>query len=275
MIWHATFPQLHAGIAVNVSGRQLLDPAFVSVVNETLARTGLDPHSLTLEITESILAADTGRVIAMLDELRRVGVRIAIDDFGTGYSSFAALSELPVDTLKIDKRFIDKILDDQRGRGLVEAIVRIAQTLELDTIAEGVERSEQQQSLIELGCQHLQGYLFARPMPADDTYAYLEEPHKPTPSRLAGWCGGLEPAWARSQPRRWPNPPMGWRCLDALASGRDRPKPWRRLCATSEMASDGSGGLSGGLSVRSGSHFPRLQRREQPEVVTREGAFAA
>jgi diguanylate cyclase (GGDEF)-like protein/PAS domain S-box-containing protein len=174
MIWHATFPQLQPGIAVNVSGRQLLDPGFVNIVKKTLARTGLDPHSLTLEITESILAADTSRVIAMLDELRRVGVRIAIDDFGTGYSSFATLSELPVDTLKIDKRFIDKILDDTRGRGLIEAIVRIAQTLELDTIAEGVERSEQQQSLVELGCEHLQGYLFARPMPADDTRAYLE-----------------------------------------------------------------------------------------------------
>jgi diguanylate cyclase (GGDEF)-like protein/PAS domain S-box-containing protein len=174
MIWHATFPQLQPGIAVNVSGRQLLDPAFVTVVKATLARTGLDPHSLTLEITESILASDTGRVIAMLDELRRVGIRVAIDDFRTGYSSFATLSELPVDTLKIDKRFIDKIHDDKHGRGLVEAIVRIAQTLELDTIAEGVERQEQQQSLIELGCEHLQGYLFARPMPADDTRAYLE-----------------------------------------------------------------------------------------------------
>ena len=173
-IWHANFPQLHAGIAVNVSGRQLLYPAFVRVVDETLARTGLDPHSLTLEITESILAADSSRVVAMLDELRRVGVRIAIDDFGTGYSSFAALSELPVDTLKIDKRFIDNLLRDQRGRGLVKAIVAIAQTLELDTIAEGVERSEQRQVLIELGCQHIQGYLFARPMTADDTFAYLE-----------------------------------------------------------------------------------------------------
>jgi diguanylate cyclase (GGDEF)-like protein/PAS domain S-box-containing protein len=184
-IWHANFPQLHAGIAVNVSGRQLLDPAFVRVVDETLARTGLDPHSLTLEITESILAADSSRVVAMLDELRRVGVRIAIDDFGTGYSSFAALSELPVDTLKIDKRFIDNLLRDQRGRGLVKAIVAIAQTLELDTIAEGVERSEQRQALIELGCQHIQGYLFARPMTADDTYAYLENLTRPQHHREA------------------------------------------------------------------------------------------
>jgi diguanylate cyclase (GGDEF)-like protein/PAS domain S-box-containing protein len=174
MIWHATFPHLRPGIAVNVSGRQLLDPGFVNLVKGALTRTGLDAHSLTLEITESILAADAGRVVAMLDELRRLGVRIAIDDFGTGYSSFATLSELPVDTLKIDKRFIDKVLDDKRGRGLVEAIVRIAETLELDTIAEGVERSEQRDSLVELGCGYLQGYLFARPMPADHVRTYLE-----------------------------------------------------------------------------------------------------
>jgi diguanylate cyclase (GGDEF)-like protein/PAS domain S-box-containing protein len=174
MIWHATFPQIQTGVAVNVSGRQLVDSSFVTVVKETLTRTGLDPHALTLEITESILAADTGRVIAMLDDLRRIGVRIAIDDFGTGYSSFATLSDMPVDTLKIDKRFIDKILNDRRGRGLVEAIVRIAHTLELDTIAEGVELPQQQQSLIELGCEYLQGYLFARPMPAQDICAYLK-----------------------------------------------------------------------------------------------------
>jgi PAS domain S-box/diguanylate cyclase (GGDEF) domain len=173
-IWHATFPQLHTGIAVNVSGRQLLDSGFVRVVNETLAGTGLDPHFLTLEITESILAADSGRVIAMLEELRRIGVRIAIDDFGTGYSSFATLSDLPVDTLKIDKRFIDNLLHDRHGRGLVQAIVNIARTLELDTIAEGVELSEQRQWLIELGCEHIQGYLFARPMPGEETCAYLE-----------------------------------------------------------------------------------------------------
>ena len=171
--WRATFPEFQIGIAVNVSGRQLLDPAFVRVVNETLACSGLEPHLLTLEITESILSAGSGRAIAMLEELRCIGARIAIDDFGTGYSSLAALAELPVDTLKIDKRFIDNLLDDRHGRGLVQAIVRIAQTLGLDTIAEGVELSEQQRCLVELGCEHIQGYLFARPMPGADTCDYL------------------------------------------------------------------------------------------------------
>ncbi len=178
MIWHATYPQLRCGIAVNVSGHQLLEPTFERTVREILTRTGLDPHLLTLEITESVLANDSARVIATLEQLRELGIRVAIDDFGTGHSSFAVLADLPVDTLKIDKRFVDGLLRDRRGHGLIEAIVGIADTLELSTIAEGAEQPEQQQALNVLGCQYIQGYLFARPMPAGQALEYLERQHR-------------------------------------------------------------------------------------------------
>jgi predicted signal transduction protein with EAL and GGDEF domain len=173
-IWHVRWPDISPSIAVNVSGLQLVHPGFVGDVAEALAAAGLDASSLTLEITESILSSDPARVIAVLNRLRLTGVRIAIDDFGTGYSSLAALAELPVDELKIDKRFIDRLLRDNAGRGLVEAITRLAGTLGLDTVAEGVELPDQLQVLRDLGCRHIQGYLFARPLSPVDTYAYLE-----------------------------------------------------------------------------------------------------
>ncbi len=124
--------------------------------------------------------------MAVLDDLRRVGVRIAIDDFGTGYSSFAALAELPIDVLKIDKTFIDKLLTGSDGRGFVYAILQLAQTLHLETTAEGVEETEQCDELRRLGCTHIQGYLFAKPMPAAEAEDYLRAAPRLHPGR-----GGL------------------------------------------------------------------------------------
>ena len=151
----------------------LLEPTFAQTVEETLAMTGLDPRALTLEITESVLATGAGHVIGALDTLRRQGVRVAIDDFGTGYSSLAALADLPVDTLKIDKRFVDSMLHDTRRHGLVRAIIGIARTLGLSTVAEGAERPEQRDALVALGCEYIQGYLFAEPMPPDRALDYI------------------------------------------------------------------------------------------------------
>ncbi|HEY5014376.1 MAG TPA: EAL domain-containing protein, partial [Acidimicrobiia bacterium] len=173
-VWHAAFPELRPTIAVNVSVRQLVDPNFVADVAEALAQSGVDATSLTLEITESVLANDSGRVIGVLNELRSTGVRIAIDDFGTGYSSFATLAELPIDILKIDKRFIDNLLRDYEGRGIVSAIMQLSQTLQLETIAEGVEQPAQRHGLEQLGCTRIQGYLYAEPMNGNDAHAYLE-----------------------------------------------------------------------------------------------------
>ena len=100
-------------------------------------------------------------------------VRVAIDDFGTGYSSFAALADLPIDILKIDKRFVDHVVDDDQGRGFVNAIMQLATTLHLETTAEGVELPEQRDALVELGCTHLQGFLYSQPLPADQTFALM------------------------------------------------------------------------------------------------------
>jgi diguanylate cyclase (GGDEF)-like protein/PAS domain S-box-containing protein len=171
--WYARFPELGLSLSVNASRLQLADPRFIERVADALARADLDPSLLVVEVTESILASESGHVIATLDQLRRTGVRVAIDDFGTGYSSFAALAELPIDILKIDKRFVDNLLDDAQGRGFVNAIMQLAHTLHLETTAEGVETMEQRDALALLGCTHIQGYLFSPPMPGDQTEGYL------------------------------------------------------------------------------------------------------
>jgi EAL domain-containing protein (putative c-di-GMP-specific phosphodiesterase class I) len=171
--WHTMAPELRPSISVNASRLQLASPSFLEHVAEALALADLDPSSLIIEVTESILASESRHVIATLDELRRTGVRVAIDDFGTGYSSFAALAELPIDILKIDKRFIDHLVYDEQGRGFVNAIMQLAQTLHLETTAEGVEQLEQRDALAVLGCTHVQGFLFSPAMTGAQTHLYL------------------------------------------------------------------------------------------------------
>ncbi len=172
--WHARNSQQPPSVSVNASRLQLAHPNFIEHVTDALTRADLDPSLLILEVTESVLAGEPGRIINALDELRRTGIRVAIDDFGTGYSSFAALAELPIDILKIDKRFIDNLTRNDEGRGIVNAIVQLAQTLKLETIAEGVEDAAQAEALAALGCTNIQGYLYSRPLPGDQTHAYLE-----------------------------------------------------------------------------------------------------
>ncbi len=182
-LWHDRLPGIRPSISVNASRLQLANRNFVEDVADALARAGLAPSSLIVEVTESILASESGHVIATLDELRRTGVRVAIDDFGTGYSSFAALAELPIDILKIDKRFVDNLVYDDQGRGFVNAIMQLAHTLHLETTAEGVEQLEQLDALATLGCTHIQGYFFSPPMPGEETHGYLArgsgERHRP------------------------------------------------------------------------------------------------
>ena len=184
--WHATFPDLRPSVSVNASRLQLASPSFIEHVADALALANLDPSALIIEVTESILASESRHVITTLDELRRTGVRIAIDDFGTGYSSLAALAELPIDILKIDKRFIDNLVYDDQGRGFVNAIMQLAQTLHLETTAEGVEQAEQRDALVTLGCSHLQGYFFSPAMPGVQTHDFLARA-----SGVVGSNGGL------------------------------------------------------------------------------------
>jgi diguanylate cyclase (GGDEF)-like protein/PAS domain S-box-containing protein len=173
--WREAFPDLNLDIAVNISQRQLTDPQFARDVADALNRTGLPPSAVVLEITESTLVNDAGRAIRLLEDLRRAGIRVAIDDFGTGYSSFAALAELPIDILKIDKRFIDNLTKNHQGRGFVNAIIQLARTLDLETIAEGVEHPDQRDALRQLGGTHLQGYIHSRPMTSGETDRYLAQ----------------------------------------------------------------------------------------------------
>ncbi len=164
-------------VSVNVAARQLRDPGFVRGVRRRLTESGLAPSSLVLELTESGLLRPDQRLRADLDELKGMGVRLAIDDFGTGYSSLSYLRELPIDLLKIDKSFVDGIAVSTQRLALVEVIVRIAKTLELTVIAEGIESEVQRDMLVSMGCRYGQGYLLAAPMPADEAEALLRVGH--------------------------------------------------------------------------------------------------
>jgi EAL domain-containing protein (putative c-di-GMP-specific phosphodiesterase class I) len=153
-------------IAVNVSPQQFRTPGFVLGVRQALANSGMPAQMLVLEITESLLLRNDEHVVAHLLELRQMGVRIAIDDFGTGYSSLSYLRQLPIDIVKIDKSFIDDMIGSHQQTAVVEAIIRIADTLNLAVVAEGIEDAAHRDLLAQIGCRYGQGYLFARPMRA-------------------------------------------------------------------------------------------------------------
>ncbi|XVU21132.1 putative bifunctional diguanylate cyclase/phosphodiesterase [Actinoplanes sp. CA-054009] len=162
-LWHGRYG---IAVTVNVSPRQLTDPLFTAKANRAIADSGLPPSALTLEITEGVLIGSGVQALAHLHALRSDGVRVAIDDFGTGYSSLAYLRDLPIDTLKIDKSFMPADPTDRRQTALVRAVVDLARSLDLTTVAEGVETDHHADLLRELGCDRGQGYLFARPGPA-------------------------------------------------------------------------------------------------------------
>jgi diguanylate cyclase (GGDEF)-like protein/PAS domain S-box-containing protein len=158
---------------VNVSVRQLSQPSLVSEVAEIIAASGIDPSTITLEITESVLMNDSDTTIDTLRELKSLGVQLAVDDFGTGYSSLSYLSKFPVDCLKIDRSFVSKLSEGDEGSALTAAIVRIGETLKLKTVAEGIERPDQLEALRRINCGLGQGYLFARPMPSEEILPFL------------------------------------------------------------------------------------------------------
>ncbi len=160
-------------MAVNLSARQLDQPGFGLEVGDVLADTRFPAEGLTVEITEQVFMHESPHVLENLQALRDTGVRIAIDDFGTGYSSLSYLQRFEVDTLKIDKSFIDNVGKGGQAAALVEAIIGIAHTLRLDVVAEGIEDHEQRERLRDLGCDLGQGYLFARPLPGSDMVTFL------------------------------------------------------------------------------------------------------
>jgi EAL domain-containing protein (putative c-di-GMP-specific phosphodiesterase class I) len=161
-------------VSVNLSARQITGGQVPALVNAALDVNGLDPDLLCLEITESLLVDETDEVEQVLQELAGIGVRIAIDDFGTGYSSLAYLKKFPVDVVKIDQSFVSGIEREGQSRAIVEAVVGLARSLELHTVAEGVETPAELRVIRDLGCEFAQGFYVSRPMPPETFIDLIE-----------------------------------------------------------------------------------------------------
>jgi EAL domain-containing protein (putative c-di-GMP-specific phosphodiesterase class I) len=161
------------GLSVNLAARQLLWPELPAVVEEALAASGLEPSRLCLEITESVLLPDGEASIRALRRLKRTGVSIAVDDFGTGFSSLTYLKQFPVDVLKIDRSFVAGLGRNRQDQAIVASIVELAHAFGLTTVAEGVESPEQRAELQRLGCEQGQGFLWSRPLPAEEAGAWI------------------------------------------------------------------------------------------------------
>jgi diguanylate cyclase (GGDEF)-like protein/PAS domain S-box-containing protein len=159
-------------LSINVSGRQVAESSLADDVERALRSSGLEGSRLVLELPESILLDHTPTTLAVIGEIRRLGIHIAIDDFGTGYSSLSYLQRLPIDELKIDRSFVERLATDRGTAALTRAIVAIASTLSLRTVAEGIQTAEDAEHLRQLGCQWGQGFFFSRPMPIDEFELY-------------------------------------------------------------------------------------------------------
>ena len=166
--WQHSRPANPLRVSVNLSARQFQYTGLVDDVAKVLTGTGISPNDVVLEITESLLMLDAEATIATLHELKALGVRLAIDDFGTGYSSLSYLRRFPVDIIKIDRSFINGITTEAEDATLTEAVVSLGRSLRLQTVAEGIETQEQSARLTALGCDYGQGFLFARPVRAED-----------------------------------------------------------------------------------------------------------
>ena len=165
--WRSTLGTLDIALRVNVSPAQLVSLDFVHTVREALSRYSLEPQYLCIEITEVAVVHDIVLAARALRDIRALGVRVAIDDFGTGYSSLSHLKTLPVDAVKIDREFVTHLATSRDDRAIVEAVTALARAYDLDLIAEGLEDVDARAVLLELGCSRAQGYLYARPQPAD------------------------------------------------------------------------------------------------------------
>jgi EAL domain-containing protein (putative c-di-GMP-specific phosphodiesterase class I) len=173
--WTARFPDSSIFVAVNVSARQFDQDIFVSEVNSALAHSGCNPTLLKLELTESVLLKNIEAHIEKMADLTKLGVRFSLDDFGTGYSSLSYLKRLPLNQLKIDISFVRDILTDSNDATITRAIIALGHNLGLQVIAEGVELDGQRAFLEANGCDAYQGYLFGRPMLANDFEKLLSE----------------------------------------------------------------------------------------------------
>jgi EAL domain-containing protein (putative c-di-GMP-specific phosphodiesterase class I) len=203
----ATWPEQDGAaplVHVNVSARQLEQEGFVDVVTAVLERTGLPPRRLVLEFTETHLDQVSDALLADLARLRAMGIELAADDYGTGYSPLTRVIDLPISMIKIDRRFVAAMNDDVRSRAVVTTLVRLGHGLSLDVVAEGVETAAQASALRDVGCRSAQGYLWSRPVPADEFRRYL------------GWDGAFHLTGSPASPGL-PQVPSPLRRLDPVA----------------------------------------------------------
>jgi EAL domain-containing protein (putative c-di-GMP-specific phosphodiesterase class I) len=161
------------GVAVNLSPAQFKSPHLSQIVITALARSGLSPLRLELEITESVLLFNNDNTLATLHQLRALGVRIAMDDFGTGYSSLSYLRSFPFDKIKIDQSFVHNLSDDEDSKAIIRAVTGLGTSLRMTTTGEGVETQEELDYLRNEGCTEAQGYFFSKPRPANEIPALL------------------------------------------------------------------------------------------------------
>jgi diguanylate cyclase (GGDEF)-like protein len=173
--WQNQYPSCaDLKISVNLSPVQFIHQDIINLVSEALSSSGLPPSSLILEITEGIIMQNLEKAVETLNQLRSLGVRVHIDDFGTGYSSLSYLQQLPLDAIKIDRSFVNRKGNKQENLKIIQTIITLAKELGATTIAEGIETSEQRQSLADMRCEQGQGFLFAKPMNPEDMQTYLK-----------------------------------------------------------------------------------------------------
>jgi EAL domain-containing protein (putative c-di-GMP-specific phosphodiesterase class I) len=166
-------------MAVNLSLRQLMDDNLLKDIKAALDESGMASNLLELEITESMVMQSPARLIEVLTNIKKMGVRLAIDDFGTGYSSLAQIKHFPIDTLKVDRSFIRNLAQDSDNQAITQAIITMGKTLKLTVVAEGVETQEQEDFLRDLICDEMQGFYFSKPI-APDKFADLLRNHDPS-----------------------------------------------------------------------------------------------
>ncbi len=172
--WQLAFPSTPPlVVSVNLSARQLARPDLADSVLAALASTGLPASSLELEITETVAMRDAQASWVTLRGLHDLGVRLALDDFGTGYSSLAYISRLPLDIIKVDRSFVAGLADSTANHSIIAAVSALARGLGIEVTAEGIERQEELEAVVRLGCDRGQGFLFAKPMPATEAEAAL------------------------------------------------------------------------------------------------------
>jgi EAL domain-containing protein (putative c-di-GMP-specific phosphodiesterase class I) len=178
MLQHwANHPQLkHLVLSVNVSPKQYLQPNFVSEIQQMLDESGVSPGHLKLELTESMLVDNVEDILAKMDALRQIGICFSLDDFGTGYSSLSYLKRFPFDQLKIDQSFVRDMLNGRDHESIVNAIISLGQSLQLEILAEGVETEAQLNVLKDLGCEIFQGYYFTRPLSLEAFETWVIQP---------------------------------------------------------------------------------------------------